>query len=300
MTEEYVVVVRTYKRYDLFIRATYNTLIENNIDVENKLYIVVANEEEKQLYEKALGDRKYKGFIVAEVGIHNAIKYAVEYFEEGQNIVFMDDDLEYFYEWNGPPSTETFIKNSTNLEKYIQDGFKSLNDNVKTFTVSFASNAMFMNGKPWKEFRPYLVAGNFFGAKNSREEILVGHAHLEDIHRSVKYVDKYGGTILYNWAGFKTKTGTNPGGMQESGDRGTYENRIEFTKNVCDEIYKLPLMQKYCKPPLQAAYNDYLWEIRLKPINQIKKVKNITTKKWSNYFQETPDQAEISGLDEFL
>lgn len=129
-------------------------------------------------------------------------------------------------------------------------------------------------------------------------DIITDHAHLDDIHRTCRYIEKTGGCVIYNWCGFDTNTGTNPGGMQASGDRGDDETRMQIMKDMCDRIYQILYVRKYCKEP-KVVYTG-MWELKLKSVSQIKKIKNFDHKKWDKYFQELPNDQNKLYLDEFM
>jgi hypothetical protein len=266
---------------------TYKMLLENNIDVKSKLYIFVASEEERELYKHSLSDADYNEIIVTELGGNKAIEHAVNFFNQGEFIVFMDDDLEYFYEFAGIPSKDTFVKPSFNLERYIIDAFNSFNETINIFSFSFMTNEFYIKEKPFKEFRPFAVAGSFFGVRNS-DLVITDHAHVDDIHRSCKYIRDFGGGLLFNWVGFKTNTGFNDGGMQISGDRGSSETRLSYMKEMAEKVYSIPYVNMFTKPP-SLLKHTMCWELRLKSITSINKIRPVTRISWSSYFQQDPD-----------
>src|SRR5687768_7880159 len=294
----YKIAVRTYKRYDMFMQMTYQMLIDNNIDAAEHLYVVVANEQEKIEYEKVLQGKPYKQIVVSALGGEKAIKAIVDKFPVGERIVFMDDDLEYFFEFTDKPDKSNFLKKSSNLHDYIVDGFKTLEMiDAEIFTFSFYKNDFYIKEKPFKEFRPYNIPGGFFGALN-HPRIITDHAHLDDIHRTCKYIEECGGTVVYNWCGFETNTGGNPGGMQASGDRGTDDSRMQIMKDMCDRIYQIPYVKKYVKEPKIAHTGMY--EVKLKPVTSIKKVRNFTNHRWTGYFQDEIDSDNSVSLEEIF
>lgn len=282
MYSNFKIVVCTYKRYDVFKEKTYQMLLDNNIDVEKHLFVVFANEEEKNQYDTR--GIKYNTSIIGDVGRHNALRAAINHFEIGEHLFFLDDDIEYFFEFNGLPSKGNLVKPSSNLIAYLEDGFES---GYETFTFKSMQNYYFVNKKPWKEFRPSFIVGGFFGAKN-HPMLDVGHGHLDDAHRTCRYINKFGGTLIYNWAGFRATYGKNDGGMQSSGDRGPGGVKdLDWLQERCEEIYRdNPTIQMYCKPPSYNPQGD-VWDIQLKPISSLKKYVHFDNKQWSNYFQET-------------
>lgn len=282
----------------MFIDMTYQMLVDNGVDVKENLYIVVATKEEEEKYRNGLGDRPFKEMIISGIGGHNAVAAAVNHFDIGERIVFMDDDLEYFFEFTDKPEKSNFLKKSKNLHNYLLDGFETLDQiGAEIFSFSFYKNDFYIKEKPFKEFRPYNIPGGFFGAINHKR-IITDHAHLDDIHRTCKYIEETGGCLIYNWCGFETNTGSNPGGMQASGDRGDDESRMEMMKQMCERIYQIPYVKKFCKEPKVAHTGMY--EIKLKSISQIRKLRSFGHIKWPKYFQSSSDHQNKLSLDEFL
>jgi len=235
---DFVIACRTYKRYQTFIKKTYQMLKDNNL--LDRLYIFVANEEERILYEEALANLEHRPCIIGEIGCEGATRATCNYFPEGQAIFFVDDDLARFYNFSSPG---VWVKKATNLKAYIEDGFKTIDENnLGGFTVSGYSNKFYLKGKPFKQFLPYTLSGSCFGARNDKELIITKYGHLEDILRSCKYINKYGGCLVYWYAGFDTNYGKEPGGMQSFGR----ENTKELSIKVWGED---PLIQKYYKAP---------------------------------------------------
>lgn len=285
----YKIAIRTYKRSDSFVEKTYSMLHKQlDIDLSNCLYLFVANEEEKKLYEKALEGKPYKSIIVGVLGIKEITDFILKYFGDGQEIFFFDDDLFGFFEYPGFPLETKMIKDSTNLHKYLIDGFKTIKEEkISTFAFKSMQNALFVGHKPFKEIRPHYLVGSAWGAITNKKLLETTYGHNEDMERTAKIIDAEGGSLVYNWAGTVTHVnnvgqGLNEGGMQSSGDRGDEKTRIDFTKKIAFELAEKTSMPKYFKGPF---YSDKLqaWDWKLKSITSLRKYE-IKEKQWKNYF----------------
>jgi hypothetical protein len=243
-------------------------MLEHN-KLTDRLYIFVANQAEKRLYEAALAGRPYREIVVGKLGGANAIRAICQYFPVGQRIVFMDDDLDRFFDFAEDGS---FRADSTQLHKYLVDGFDSIDRyNCGGFTFSFMSNKLWLRGKPFKEFRPFTLAGNFFGVRNDPAMITTKYSHGDDLARSVRYMEKYGGVLVYWWAGFATRYGKEAGGMQASGNRGSAAETLRKTAEVSWAEYNSdPLMQAYVMPPAQEKGNPFV-SMKMKALPAIRK-----------------------------
>lgn len=285
----YKIAIRTYKRSDSFVEKTYKMLSDQtDINLSECLYLFVANNDEKVLYEKALDGKSYKDIIVGIVGIKEITDFILDYFGDNQEIFFFDDDLFGFFEYPGPPLSSKIIKDSKNLHTYLIDGFKTIKEeNISTFAFKSMQNALFVGHKPFKEIRPHYLVGSAWGAITNKKLLETMYGHNEDMERTAKVIDLDGGSLVYNWAGTVTHInnvgqGLNEGGMQSSGDRGDKETRIDFTKKIAFELAEKTSMTKYFNGPF---FSDKLqaWDWKMKSITSLRKY-NIKEKSWKNYF----------------
>jgi hypothetical protein len=264
---DYVIACRSYGRAKVFPNKTYRMLAHNGLT--ERLYIFVANKKEKQLYETELAGKPYKGIIVGKLGGANAIRAICNYFPVGQRIVFMDDDLDSFFDFDGAGN---FRRDSTHLHKYLVDGFETIDKhNCGGFTFSFMSNKFWLRDKPFKEFRPFTLAGNFFGVRNDPKMITTEYSHGDDLVRSVRYLERYGGVLVYWAAGFVTHYGKEAGGMQASGNRGSAAETLRKTAEVSWAEYNGdPLLQAYAQPPAQEKGNPFV-SMKMKTLPAVRK-----------------------------
>lgn len=259
---DFVFTVRTYKRYETFLIRTYKVLVENNLT--DNLYIFVADEDEKAKYLEVLEGKQYKELIVGVKGGAQQTNFIVNYFPEGTPIIFADDDLYRFFNFT---EQGVYNKRANNLKKYLEDGFATTKElGTNGFGFSFISNKMFLKGKPFKEFRPYFLAGTFFGAFNDKEMLSVPKetTHMDDGIRSNQVLEKHRGMLVYWWGGFETYYAKEPGGIQASGERDC------DTKALCEKYWaETPNIGRWMKPPYLTK--EGVWQYRLLPKNKIKK-----------------------------
>lgn len=239
--EDFVIAVRTYKRQEIFKKNTYRILQENNLT--ERLYIFVADEEEKQAYAKSLEGLSYKEIVIGEKGAVQATRAIHRYFPIGQRIFFMDDDLKQFYTFS---RSLKLTPRSLKLQKYLEDAFETLDkENYKIFAFSSSTNGLWVRNKCFKEFTVKHIYGGAFGARNCTELIPRPNC-FDDVARTLRFFE-YGGVLHYNTAGFTIlKMGTLEGGMQDSGDRGAVEKRQEYQEQKMREIYEENKMAGLC------------------------------------------------------
>ena len=297
--DDYVIACRSYKRSSVFPYKTYRMLAHNGLT--SRLYIFVANHEEKVLYEHALKGLEYKQIVIGEIGCAAVVRSICAFFPIGQRIAFMDDDLSRFYCFDANGALD---KDSKKLHKYLDDGFTAIDKyNLGAFSFSFLSNKFYLKDKPFKEFRPAPLAGSFFATRNNPKLILTKPytSHAEDIQRAVQYIDFYGGILLYWYAGFETYYGEENGGIQASGERGNPENsmnRLTKTEAISWRMYnEEPLLQAYSQPP-KLVHKDMFYSLKLKTLPQVRKAQKergapVRSARWLHWWHQRPDEANL-------
>lgn len=285
---DYKIVVRSYGRANLIRNKTIRFLEEQkDLNLEDSLYIVV-HESELALYEESLREVKKAGFIVKKKpGANESVRATREFFPVGTPIFFMDDDLTSLLHFEETPNKANSKKLDC-LGKYLEDAFTTLKEiGAESWTVSNARNFFWVAGKPWKEFRPTLMIGGIFGAFNS-DLLLTKYGHEEDQERSSRYVEHFGGALIYNWVLDGEVDDRFDGGMQLSADRAS----VDRTFAICQDLWDTDeSFRKYHNPP---AVNKYLgfYTTKLKSITQIRKLRPFEHRIWSEFFS---DKCVLSG-----
>ena len=116
----YVVAIPTYNRQDVLENKTLKTLIDGGVS-KNKIYLFVANQEQYRLYEESIPKNMYKEIIIGKKGIANQRNFIANYFDEGQYVVSMDDDVEEFQMLRGEK-----LAKLKNIDDFFVDAYKLL------------------------------------------------------------------------------------------------------------------------------------------------------------------------------
>jgi len=123
---DYVVAIPSYKRQETLKTKTLQMLHDFHIPA-SKIFIFVANNEEKELYRNTLEPSSYAKIIVGIKGLAPVRNFIAGYFPVGKKIVFCDDDIKGFLEFDvTKPRHE---KPLVSLEKTIQRGFQECEKN---------------------------------------------------------------------------------------------------------------------------------------------------------------------------
>ena len=266
---DYVIAIPSYKRADTLKKKTMNVLQKNNIP-SMKIHIFVADNEQEDEYKNSLDKNSYNKMIVGEPGIKNIRNFMANYFDEGQRVFYIDDDIsEIFQNYNLPHLankknnrdennnvTRNIINRINgdydrannrllpmkNLDKFITNGFKMADSlNIDNWGVYPVENPYFM--KPTCKCMEDSVStklnyimGGLTGIVNNRESELRTIDDKEDYERTLKYYLKDNGVLRFNNVSARTNCYKEPGGMQV--DR-TKKRICNSAKYLCEEYPEL-------------------------------------------------------------
>ena len=97
---DWVVVVPSYNRVEIFKEKTLALLKDYNIP-KDKIYVFVANEDQKKLYDEGVGN-DVGHVIVGVKGLVPVRNFIFDYFPKGQPLVSFDDDVKGFLQMINP------------------------------------------------------------------------------------------------------------------------------------------------------------------------------------------------------
>lgn len=206
---DYIIVVPSYNRVDIFKKKTLAFLKKHNIG-SDKIFVFVANEEQKSVYNSP----DYIT-IVGVLGLVPQRNYICNYFPANKLIVSFDDDVDDLVELDSNDRLQPLA----NLDSFLQEGFKNcLEKNAKLWGAYSTPNAFFMNRKVTTDLK--FIIGSFFCFINTAviPVIPYGTGEKEDYQRCLAYWERDGIIIRYNNVAVKTNTYKTPGGLQ-AGDR---------------------------------------------------------------------------------
>ena len=93
MNKDLVYVVKSHQRVDRFYDKTYTKIILKYNFVLKNVFVFVSLDEDVDLYSK-----KYPliNIVKAPKGVAAVDNFITDYFQEGQNIIYMNDDVSIF------------------------------------------------------------------------------------------------------------------------------------------------------------------------------------------------------------
>jgi len=233
--EEYKVFIPTYKRYERVRDATLQTLERQGVP-DNKIYIFVAGKDEEKKYRAVLGNR-YK-IVVGKRGLLKQLRFINNYFDKGEQLVRMDDDIKEIFKKVGKNK-----KKQINLDDFFRNAFKICKGKgAKLWGVHPSSNPFFMTKGISTDLR--LIVGQCYGYIHTKEkkydEFIVSTDKqyiVDDVERSIIYYKLDGVIVRFNDIGILSFPFYNPeGGIAE--EVGGVEARKKIARRVIASLAK--------------------------------------------------------------
>lgn len=212
--EDWKVVVPSYNRVNGFKTKTLATLQFHGIH-SSKIYLFVANEEQKKLYEEGLEPGSVGHIIVGEKGLPQIRNFIFNYFPVGTPLVSFDDDVRGFVKLEGTVIRPLRPEELTDL---IDIGFSQCRLVGARFWGDYpVPNAFFMRSTVSYGFR--FVMGSFWGCLNPglAVEITIGQGEKEDYMRAIQFWELDKAIVRLNFLSHRTATYKEKGGLQSDG-----------------------------------------------------------------------------------
>jgi hypothetical protein len=253
--KDWVVVIPSYNRVETLQQKTLRVLQDYKIPKE-KIYVFVANEEQKVLYEQL---KDSVGHIVVGVkGLPEVRNFIFSYFPKGTPIVSFDDDVRGFIEYDA--KAKRHEKPLKDLSAMFNRGFEECKRAGGRFWGIYPiANGFFM--KPTVTTDLKFIIGSFWGCLNpgSDVKITIGNGEKEDYQRTIQFWELDHVIVRMNMYALKTSTYATPGGLQEG-------NRLAREKRTVKAMIKKWPQYIKLNPTRKSGYP----EIRLR--NQTKKL----------------------------
>jgi hypothetical protein len=226
----FVVCIPSYKRSQLCNDQTLTTLYKHKID-SKLVYVFVANKSEYDDYKKILNPDFYNKLIIGKKGLVQQRDYISNYFKNGKQIVFFDDDVKKIDLTLSP----RFKK--SNLYIFFKNAFEDC-VKFKSFIwgVYPVYNPYFRKDKAELSTSLKYIVGAFYGIINrpklSSIKLIITrkNGQKEDVERTIKYFKNDGIVLRYNKIGFETKYYGKDGGL------GTFEARLKPMKEASEKL----------------------------------------------------------------
>jgi hypothetical protein len=244
----YVIAIPTYNRVEEVINKTLSTLKNGGIS-KNNIYLFVANKQQYNLYEENVPKNLYNKIIIGKKGITNQRIFISNYFEEGQYVISMDDDVE---------ALEVLKKDKLvaikDLNKFFMTAYKLMKkENLFIWGIYPVHNPFFMYNTITFDLRFIIgVTFGFIVRHNKKIKMSINSETKEDYEQTILYYKMDGGVIRFNNITAKTKFNA-PGGLGP--------DRFERNKKAAEYLVK-----KYPDIVSRNDRKDGTPEIKLKKL----------------------------------
>lgn len=236
----WIVAIPSYQRPIVLQRKTLSFLKDGGVSPD-RVYVFVANEEQKTLYESIIDPTLYKELIVGVLGLVNQREFITEYFPLNKQILFIDDDVSIMKMRITPHQ----LAKVTLLTNIIDTCFLNcMTMNSSIWSIYPVMNAMFMSDSMTTDLK--LMMGGFYGIINMKDpayKLTLGDA-LEDKERTLRYWKRDGIIVRFNQLCVKADIFT-PGGMdcpeRKANTGAATLALVEVFPDLAKRIYKTKL-----------------------------------------------------------
>jgi hypothetical protein len=214
------IAIPSYKRAETLRDKTLKVLADYGVPHE-KIDVFVANEEEERIYHDTLTQGTYARIIRGVVGMGAIRNFMTDFYQQGQRIVFLDDDSTGFYMLDERGNS----KDIPDLSSFFDYAFQVSSEvGAQTWGLYPADNTYFMKRRIAVGLK-YII-GSFYGQIIDHAECLkVTMDDKEDFERSVRSYLRYGKVVRFEFIGNKTNYYNEGGGMQVE----RTEQRVELS-----------------------------------------------------------------------
>tara|TARA_R110001632_G_scaffold126134_2_gene239640 strand:- start:283 stop:1047 length:765 start_codon:yes stop_codon:yes gene_type:complete len=235
MINDLVYVVKSHQRVDRFFDKTYSKIIlQYGFDL-SRVYVFVSLDEDVILYKK-----KYPliNILKAPKGVAAVDNFITDYFEEGQNIIYMNDDVSAIVE-----SVNNKLKpiKKEKLNFIISAMFGRMIKNKITYGGFYpVANTLFMSGK--KMTYDLCLIMDPFSLVINNKKVRITISDKSDFEKSVQHFYFQGALLRFNHVALR---------VEYYGTKGGFQGRDEITERNSAILF-------------ESKYKDYVSGIKYK------------------------------------
>ena len=202
------IVIPSYHRSSSINDKSLKTLYESGY-LPDEIDLFVAGDDEYDAYRSVV--HKDINIIIGCKGLKNIRNFIFNYYDEGEHLLCLDDDIE---------GLKTLVlnerlQNLIDFKDIVKQGFDLCEEHsLKLWGLYSITNKFFMLKHPVVTDNYSFIIGNFFGCINCRNMNQLNVDDIDDYERSIRSYQIYGGSVRLNHIAAKTKFMTNGGGAQ--------------------------------------------------------------------------------------
>jgi hypothetical protein len=230
---DWKVVVPSYNRVDGFKEKTLKTLQYHKVPA-SKIYLFVANEEQKKLYEAGLEPGSVGHIIVGIKGLVPVRNFIFKYFPVGTKLVSFDDDVRGFVRLDSKSGKLRPLRPSE-FGELVDLAFDECKKVGARFWGDYpVPNAFYMENSISYDLK--FIIGSFWGCINPGKEVQIdiGGGEKEDYQRAIHFWEADGAIVRLNFWSHKTATYNEAGGLQSDGAKARQEREIATVETMME------------------------------------------------------------------
>lgn len=236
---DYVVAVPSYRRAPLLRDATLRVLAQGGVAAE-RVHVFVADDEERQVYERTLAPGTYGSIIVGVPTLRGQRGFIHRWFPDDTPLFSIDDDIRGFYR----KAPRDKLAPVDDLHDVIVEGFTLAREaRARLWGIYPVLNGKFMQYTVTRDLR-YIV-GCAWGVFNTAlPELMVELEDKEDFERTLKFYVADGTVVRVNYIAPKTRYYSEPGGMQVTRTPDRVRESAEWLARRYPQLCELNLAKK--------------------------------------------------------
>lgn len=242
----YKIAIPSKGRPELLLKKSYSKIIDKyKLNCKN-IYIFVSSKDDFNLYNKRIPKNKYNKIVLGPKGLTETFNYIGDYFNEGEKIMLLQDDVTAFYELNSNKKL-VHAKDLKPIMKRLFKGLEKTNlslggfypvanetwmDKAKEVTTNLCF--IFDPVKGYINRKDVKLTLKFNGTRSTKQ----------DVENSILNYINDGGVLRLNKYSFETQYSPNnsEGGFGER----THEEELKVAKGIVEK-YPLFADLKYSK-----------------------------------------------------
>lgn len=247
------IVIPSYDRHLAINDKSIRVLLDAGYMPE-QIDVFVANMDEYEKYRLVLD--KGISIIVGEKGLKKIREFIFRYYEEGTQILCLDDDIEMI-KMKNPDMDEksSWAKQELlDLKKEVRTGFdECIKTGKHIWGLYPVNNNFFMKNTISYDYK--FIIGNFFGLIVNKEANQLSVGELDDYERSIRHYLLDGGVVRLNYLVAKTKFKKNKGGANAL-EFNREERMVLDQKLLCEHYPRLVYLKKKKDGSLNPMLKD--------------------------------------------
>tara|TARA_R100001440_G_scaffold34445_1_gene53445 strand:- start:74 stop:1327 length:1254 start_codon:yes stop_codon:yes gene_type:complete len=225
--------IPSYERYETINDKSIGLLLNYGFFPED-IDLFVANKEQYDKYKSVV--HKDINIIIAVKGLKQVREFIFDYYEQGEKLLCLDDDIEEIRELYYDSQKKPQLRSVENLKQIIDKGFDECEKNsLKLWGLyPVKGNPFWMSNSKEITTDYKFIIGNFFGCINCKDMNILNVSNIDDYERSIRSYKIYGGSVRLNHYSAKTNFKENSGGAQYDPNR---EIKIKIDYNILENTY---------------------------------------------------------------